>query len=74
MANPQWTTVMIMISHINIFNCSTMKDKGGDDSSTSRNTAFTVESPLFSTVNPKVVRESVALKIASVTCSSSSCD
>ena len=51
-----------------------MKDKGGDDSSTSRNTAFTVESPLFSTVNPKVVRESVALKIASVTYSSSSCD
>ena len=44
-----------------------MKDNGGEDNSTCRNTAFTVESPLFSTVKPKVVNESVTLKIASDT-------
>ena len=44
-----------------------MNDNGGEDSSTFRNTAFNVESPLFSTVNPKVVKESATLKIASAT-------
>ena len=46
---------------------STMNDNGGEESSTSRNAASTVESPLFSTVKPKVFKEPVALKIASVT-------
>ena len=41
-----------------------MKEDGGEDNSTWRKTAFSVESLLFSTVNLKVVKEPVTLWIA----------
>ena len=41
-----------------------MKEDGGEESSTLKNTAFSVETSLFSTVNLKFVKEPVTLCIA----------